>query len=90
MKEQVLYKVKNGVFENKETKEIYLIKASDRPIKNIVYYIQKIQNSKALYISALFKTKQDYIFTFDIIDNLGIKKYYTAEIKQDKIIIKYK
>jgi hypothetical protein len=90
MKEQVLYKVKNGVFENKETKEIYLIKASDRPIKNIVYYMQELKNKQCFYISALFKTKEYNIFAFDCLDSLGVKRYYTARFDGNIIQIRYK
>ena len=44
-----------------------------------VYFLQKITNNKAQYISGVFKTKTDNIFSADIKDGIGVKKYY--EIK---------
>ena len=44
-----------------------------------IYYLQKIENNRAQYISGVFRTKAVNIFSADMKDELGVKKYY--EIK---------
>lgn len=56
--------------------------------KKPVYYLQELKNGKAHYISGLFPTKTPKIFSFDVKDELGIKKYFHIEINPEKIILK--
>lgn len=43
------------------------------------YYLQRIINNKAQYVSGVFKTKTENIFSADIKDGLGVKKYYEIQ-----------
>ncbi len=44
-----------------------------------IYYLQKIKNSKAQYVSGVFQTMKENVFSADIKDSLGVKKYYEIQ-----------
>ena len=51
--------------------------------KKPVYYLQRIKDKKAEYISGLFETKQKAVFSGDIKDPLGVKMYLRVEALND-------
>jgi len=51
--------------------------------KSPVYYLQKIRNSKAEYVTGLFKTQNQNVFSGDIKDSLGVKMYLRVEALND-------
>ena len=47
--------------------------------KRPVYYLQRIRDRKAEYITGLFKTSQESVFSGDVKDALGVKMYLRVE-----------
>lgn len=45
-----------------------------------VYFLQRVQDGKADYVSGLFKTKFPGQFSFDVKDGLGVKHYFLLTI----------
>lgn len=47
-----------------------------------VYFLQRVQDGKAEYVSGLFKTKFSGQFSFDVKDGLGVKHYFLLTITE--------
>jgi hypothetical protein len=76
--EMNLTKAKNGVYLN-DTGEVYRLLSVDREYikkKAPKYYLQAIKAGKAQYISGIFQTKKENIYSFDLKDEIGVKIYY--------------
>jgi hypothetical protein len=73
-----LKRAKNGVYIN-DSGEVYRLLSVDREYnkkKSPKYFLQSIQSGKARYISGVFPTKQESLFSLDVKDDLGIKVFY--------------
>ena len=97
MREAVLTR-KGAVYIDEKTKQVFMLKKVDREYtgtrKSPIYYLQELRKGKAFYVSGVFGTKRENIFSFDIKDALGVKNYYyivarnggeTLEIKQGNV-----
>lgn len=73
-----LTRAKNGVYLN-GAGEVFRLLSVDREYtkkKAPKYYLQAIKAGKAQYISGIFQTKKENIFSFDLKDPIGVKIYY--------------
>jgi len=78
-------KVSSGTYSN-DSGELLRLVPVDRTYghkKKPVYYLQRIKDKKAEYISGLFETKQKAVFPGDIKDPLGVKMYLRVEALND-------
>ena len=80
--DKTLTKKADSIYTGKDTKQTYRLVSVDRDYtckKKPVYYLQKLENGKAHYLSGMFRTSQENKFSFDLKDSLGIKQYFTLE-----------
>ena len=47
------------------------------------YYLQRLQEGRAQYISGVFKTDKPGILSLDVRDELGVKIYFNLYVKGD-------
>jgi len=47
------------------------------------YYLQRLQEGRAQYISGVFQTNKPGIWSLDVRDELGVKIYFNMYTKQD-------
>ena len=77
--------VKGSEYENEEG-EKYLLSAVTRcyqgTAKKPVYYLSQWQAGRWAYISGLFKTKQDGVYSFDTRDNFGVRRLSTCILSE--------
>lgn len=83
----ILKRVKGGVYSD-ETGQKYLLRPVDRDYlgvkKKPVYFIDRLTDEgKAKYMSGLFPTKKEGVYSYDIKDKYGIKIYMIARFKDD-------
>jgi len=85
MTEKKIYnRISAGLYEN-ETGDRLEVKAVNRQYagrtKKPVYFLSRHNPTKKKfdYISGLFTTKQELVFSYDIKDQLGVKHLYTCE-----------
>ena len=91
MDDKTLTKKADSIYTGKDTKQTYRLVSVDRDYtckKKPVYYLQKLENGKAQYISGMFRTSQENKFSFDIKDSLGIKQYFTLEFLDNGEVVK--
>lgn len=75
----ILQKTKNSIYTS-HGGDVFMIKSVDRQYasakKKPVYYLSKLnKDTKQMqYISGLFKTDKEGLFSYDILDTNGIKK----------------
>ena len=76
-----LKRVSAGTYSN-DSGELLRLVPVDRIYghkKKPVYYLQRIKDKKAEYVTGLFETKQKAVFSGDIKDALGVKTYLRVE-----------
>ena len=79
-------RVSSGTYTANDSGELLRLVPVDRTYghkKKPVYYLQKIRNSKAEYVTGLFKTQNENVFSGDIKDSLGVKMYLRVEALND-------
>ena len=84
----ILKRVKGGVYIDETTGQKYLLRPVDRDYlgvkKKPIYYIDRLTDEgKAKYMSGLFPTKKEGVYSYDIKDKYGIKIYMIAKIGND-------
>jgi hypothetical protein len=90
--EQTLQRLKNGCYKG-EAGSIFRLLSVTREYnkkKKPVYYLQEIREGKARYVSGLFQTKYENIFSFDIVDKIGVKVFYELETMDKGELLKIK
>jgi len=88
----ILKRVKGGVYIDETTGQKYLLRPVDRDYEGVkkkpIYFIDRLTDEgKAKYMSGLFPTKNDDIYSYDIKDRFGIKTYMIARFKDDGAVI---
>lgn len=72
-----------GVYED-EGGGVYRLVPVDRDYtgkKAPVYFLQRIRDGKAEYISGVFKTKRPEVLSIDLKDSLGVKVYFDMVVQ---------
>ena len=76
-----LSRVSAGIYRD-ISGEVYRLMPVDREYscaKKPIYYLQKIKDKKAIYISGVFATGKPDVFSADIKDRLGVKRLIEIE-----------
>jgi len=68
-------------------KQTCLLKPVNRQYEGVkskpLYFIEALENNKAIYLSGLFKTKHRYVFSGDFKDELGLKHMVKLKFSED-------
>ena len=88
----ILKRVKGGVYSDETTGQKYLLRPVDRDYEGVkkkpIYFIDRLTDEgKVKYMSGLFPTKNENIYSYDIKDRFGIKIYMIARFKDDGAVI---
>jgi phage-related protein len=84
----ILKRVKGGVYSDETTGQKYLLRPVDRDYEGVkkkpIYFIDRLTDEgKVKYISGLFETQKQGVYSLDFKDEItGMKTLYFAEFKE--------
>lgn len=84
----------NGNIFTDDKNRACLLKPVNRKYKGVknkpLYFIEALENNKAIYLSGLFRTNERFVFSGDYKDDLGLKHMVKLRFSDDAKTIQIK